>query len=130
VGTHVLVVEDDVDNQEALALVLEFEGFRVSAAKSCGEALTRMRRANERPQVVLLDMRLPDGSGLDVFEAMRSDRMLADVPVLFMTADARSADSLRHDLGLVVIEKPFRLTTLIDEIASTVRRASVPPVQR
>src|SRR5262245_53774817 len=105
-------------------MVLEFEGFRVSAAKSCGEALTSMRHARELPSVVLLDMRLPDGSGLEVFEAMRRDRALADVPVLFMTADTRSADRLRHDRGLVVIEKPFRLTTLIKEISSTVRRAS------
>jgi DNA-binding response OmpR family regulator len=130
VSDHVLVVDDDIDNQEALALVLEFEGFAVSAAKSCGEALTRMRRARIPPAVVLLDVRLPDGSGLEVFEAMRRDRALADVPVVFMTADTRSADRLRHDKGLVVIEKPFRLTTLLKEITSTVRRASQRPPRR
>lgn len=68
---RLLVVEDDVVLQLSLTAMLRREGFTILTARNVGEA--RLQIANERPVVVLLDIGLPDGSGLDVLSQLTGD---------------------------------------------------------
>ena len=67
----VLVVDDNHDAAEVLALLVETEGYRAGTA--CSLRAARERIAAERPDVVLLDLHLPDGSGMDLLAGLKAD---------------------------------------------------------
>src|SRR5690606_9255025 len=67
---HVLIVDDDVNTREALAEIAAGEGFTAAVAGSIREAQTQILR--QRPDVVLIDIKLPDGSGMDLFNDIES----------------------------------------------------------
>jgi len=63
---HVLIVDDDIDTRDALVEIIGAEGFTTSVAGSVGQAQQRI--AQRRPDLVLVDIKLPDGSGMDIFQ--------------------------------------------------------------
>lgn len=63
---HVLIVDDDVDTCQALATIAKLEGFTTTLAHSLREG--RIQLARQLPDVILLDLGLPDGEGIDLFE--------------------------------------------------------------
>ena len=63
---HVLVVDDDANTREALAAIVEAEGFTVASAGGVAEA--RIQLVRQRPDVVMMDLKLPDGSGMELFD--------------------------------------------------------------
>ena len=63
--SHVLIVDDDANTREALAALASHEGFTVATAGSVAEA--RIQLVRQRPDVVLMDLRLPDGSGMELY---------------------------------------------------------------
>src|SRR5690606_9795187 len=67
---HVLIVDDDVNTREALAEIAAGEGFTAAVAGSIREAQLQILR--QRPDVVLIDIKLPDGSGMDLFNDIES----------------------------------------------------------
>jgi DNA-binding response OmpR family regulator len=86
----VLVVEDDVDAQLITAGTLRHFGFEVMIAESLHEA---NRLAHERrPDAVVLDCRLPDGDGLELARAWRSDPSMMNIPVIVLTAFSARQD--------------------------------------
>lgn len=101
---RVLIVEDDVANRDVMQLVLELAGHRVFTAGTGKEALERA--AQDHPDAVLLDLRLPDQSGQAVSEALRAQG--APVPRIIITSgsslDPGEADRLGAD---AVLQKPF-----------------------
>jgi CheY-like chemotaxis protein len=109
-------VEDDAANRDVMRLVLESAGFAVSAAGTGAEALECALR--ERPDAVLLDLRLPDQPGQAVAEAIR--RRLTPPPRIIITSgthvDERDAASLGAD---GVLRKPFGPDRLIDIVRSS-----------
>ena len=92
---HVLVVDDHPDNAELLADVLSLDNYQVSIAHSGADALHMMQ--NQRPNLVLLDMMMPEISGEDVLRAIRQDEVLRVTPVILVTALSTQEDRL---LGL------------------------------
>jgi two-component system response regulator ResD len=84
---RILVVDDDVAIHELLHLFLEAEGFEVSSAMTGGEAIELAR--SDAPDLVVLDLTLPDADGTDVCAAIRQAR---DVPVLVFTGRNSAAD--------------------------------------
>ena len=105
---RVLVVDDDEDNLEVLALTLvTFHGWDVQAVSSGALALEVCRSAEL--DAVLLDMEMPAMDGLGVLSALRSDPRTAGLPVIFVTACADPGLSARlQSLGaLAVLAKPF-----------------------
>src|SRR5690606_33558390 len=78
---RVLVVDDEVNLTELLAMAMRYEGWEVTAAHTGSDAVRAAREL--RPDAVVLDMMLPDFDGLEVMRRIRQDR---DVPVLFLTA--------------------------------------------
>jgi CheY-like chemotaxis protein len=88
---HVLVVDDEPTNRELLIEVLAPAGFKVVAA-SGGEEGIRLAKSG-RPDLVLLDLMMPDVTGFDVVEALRSDSITEAIPIMVLTAkDLTEAD--------------------------------------
>src|SRR6266702_5253289 len=119
--TRVLVVDDEPSITELVATVLRYEGFEVEVAANGWDAL---RTASEfRPDLVVLDLMLPDHDGFEVHRRLR-DRGL-DVPVIFLTARDATEDKVR---GLTLggddyVTKPFSLEELVARIRAVLRRA-------
>jgi two-component system OmpR family response regulator len=117
--TRLLVVEDEPNLLEVLAGSLRFAGFDTATASTGQEALAQARR--HRPDVVILDVMLPD---MDGFEVLRQLRAGAPVPVLFLTAMDATEDKI-HGLtigGDDYITKPFSLDEVIARIHAVLRR--------
>jgi two-component system, OmpR family, response regulator len=116
---RLLVVDDEPTVRELLAATLRFAGFTVTSAATGSEAVAAAER--EAPDLVLLDVMLPD---LDGFEVVRRLRARAQVPVLFLTARDAPEDKVN---GLTLggddyVTKPFNLEELIARIRAILRR--------
>lgn len=121
--TVVLLVEDETSYLEALNIGLAAEGFVVSTAETLGDA--RRLFAERRPDLVLLDIMLPDGSGIDFCREVRSS---SDVPVIMVSARNEEVDIV---LGLEFgaadyVTKPYRMRELAARMRAVLRRSQVP----
>src|ERR1700730_4963803 len=118
--TMLLVVEDDPSIRELLATSLRFAGFEVNTAATGNEALRAVERRS--PDLVLLDVMLPDRNGFDVLRWLRSGGQT--VPVLFLTARDAAEDKIT---GLTIggddyVTKPFSLEEVIARVNAVLRR--------
>ena len=86
----VLIVEDEADAAELFAEMMRVSGFRVRKTSSSTPALSMM--TEEKPDIVLLDIMMPDVSGLDILRQMRHDPALATIPVVVVSAKSMPAD--------------------------------------
>ncbi|WP_135450812.1 MULTISPECIES: response regulator transcription factor [Tabrizicola] len=113
---RILVVEDEDNIAVALDYLMTREGYDHDRVANGAEALPRIRETH--PDLVLLDVMLPEVSGYEICEGIRTDPSLADVKVLMMTARG-SAIERRKGLALGAdgfISKPFELKDLRDEV--------------
>ena len=119
---RILVVEDEQDLQEVLRYNLEQAGHRVASTASGRQALELARR--ERPEIVLLDLMLPDLSGTEVCKALKRDERTSDVAVLMLTAKGEEIDRvLGFELGADdYVVKPFSVRELLLRIEAVLRR--------
>jgi len=125
-GEHrerILVVDDDPDILQFVRMNLELEGYEVAAATGGMEALAMARESP--PDLVLLDVMMPEIDGLTVLRRLRDHRATANVPVIILTAKALAEDRVRGlDLGADdYITKPFDLEELIARVRTVLRRA-------
>ena len=114
---RVLLVEDDPDIQLVASLALSDIGGLTVEACSCGkDALAIV--GSFRPDLVLLDVMMPDMDGVAVLEALRARPETGGTPVVFMTARAQPQEIARYkELGsLGVITKPFEPATLAESL--------------
>ena len=86
----VLIVEDEADAAELFAEMMRVSGFRVRKTSYSAPALTMM--TEEKPDIVLLDIMMPEISGLDILRQMRQDPALANIPVVVVSAKSMPAD--------------------------------------
>lgn len=124
---RVLVVDDEESYRQALVSGLSREGFTVEAAGDGHEALRLFHQV--RPDLVLLDVMLPDQSGIELCQQMRA---LAPVPIIMVTARDSEVDIV---LGLELgasdyVPKPFRLRELVARMRAVLRRGNAPAVPR
>lgn len=89
---RILVVEDDLLNRMFYCEVLQSRGFKVSQVDDGAQAIKRAR--DFRPDLVMMDINLPNVSGVDLIEQMKSDPELSAVPVLAITAYVGKADRM------------------------------------
>src|SRR5262245_13237188 len=82
---HVMVVDDDDDLRETLVDALQMAGFETSALADGAEALQALR-AGVRPDLMLLDLMMPNMSGWEVYDAIAGMPELAELPIVIMTA--------------------------------------------
>ncbi|KRF12724.1 response regulator transcription factor [Nocardioides sp. Soil796] len=118
---RVLVVDDEVNIAELLAMALRYEGFDVRQAHTGSKAVAESKAF--RPDAVVLDMMLPDFDGLEVLKRMRGTD--PDVPVLFLTARDAVEDRIA---GLTAggddyVTKPFSLEEVVARLRALMRRA-------
>ena len=123
----ILVVEDERDVRELLSENLQREGFQVVAVGSGREAVQLVRR--QRPELVLLDVMLPDLDGIEVCRSLKWDAETRQIPVVMVTAKAEESDVV---LGLGVgaddyVCKPFRIRELVARIRTALRRLTQQP---
>jgi two-component system OmpR family response regulator len=131
VGAQRLLVVDDEDTvRELLSATLRFAGFEVSSVATAGAAVAAA--VAEPPDLVLLDVMLPDMDGFEVVRRLREPHPVGrgrPVPVLFLTARGRQADKVTGlSLGADdYVTKPFDLEELIARIRAILRRTSDHP---
>ncbi len=119
---RVLVVDDEPSIVDAVATALRYEGYEVHEARTGRAALKAAESL--RPDLIVLDIMLPDLDGLDVTRRLRRDGL--HVPVLFLTARDSTEDKVA---GLTVggddyVTKPFSLAELVARVGAILRRAA------
>ena len=124
-GERILIVEDERAVARGLEYGLENEGFSVLMAENGRKALDLAR--TKKPQLILLDIRLPDISGFDVCRELRSEG--ARMPILMLTARDEAIDKV---LGLELgaddyVVKPYDLRELIARINAVIKCILLPP---
>ena len=122
----IFLIEDDTDLFTLLKYNLEKEGFTFSGSQTGKGAIESCRR--ERPDLVILDIMLPDSDGLEICKGLRKHSELADVPIIFLTARVSETDRI---LGLELgandyIVKPFFIRELIARVKNQFRSQPAP----
>jgi DNA-binding response OmpR family regulator len=125
----ILLVEDDADLFALLKYNLEKEGFTLTGMQTGRGAIELCRR--ERPDLILLDIMLPDSDGLEICKGIRSHPDLAHIPVIFLTARASETDRI---VGLELgandyIVKPFFVRELIARVKIQLRTQQAAPAR-
>ena len=117
----ILVVDDEPQIVELVGDYLKQAGFRVVTAGDGQTALTLAR--HERPDLVVLDLMLPELDGFEVLERLRASPQTADVPVLVLTVKARPADRRKAlEMGADgYLVKPHRSAELVSLVGSLLR---------
>jgi two-component system response regulator RegX3 len=121
-SASILIVEDEESLADSVRYNLEREGFRVTVATDGRRALDRFRA--DPPSLVILDLMLPEISGLDVCRTIRAE---SDVPIIMVTAKDFEADKVTGlELGADdYVTKPFSVRELVSRVRAHLRRASM-----
>jgi len=120
---RVLVVDDEPNIVDVISMALRFEGFDVESAGSGADAIAAV--AAHRPQLLVLDVMLPDIDGFEVARRLAAAR--AEVPIVFLTA-RDSTEDIVHGLTLGgddYVTKPFSLEELVARIRTILRRTGL-----
>jgi two-component system, OmpR family, response regulator VicR len=119
----ILCVEDEQEMVDLIKLILSRHGFDVLGATSGLEGLSVIKKVH--PDLVLLDLMMPDMDGWEVYQKMKADDKTKDIPVIVVTARAQNIDKV---LGLHIakvddyIAKPFSPQELLDSIDKVLAR--------
>lgn len=117
---RILIIEDDETIRLGLKYYLEQEEFQVFESGTCKDSLPLLE---SNPDIILLDVNLPDGNGFDLFEQIKK---IKDIPVIFLTANDLEVSVVRGlDMGADdYITKPFKARELVSRIKSVLRRTN------
>jgi two-component system phosphate regulon response regulator PhoB len=118
----VLVIEDELDVLELIAFHLSRAGYRVISAETGGKGRQELARA--RPDLVILDLMLPDMSGIELLQMIGRDRDLRHLPVIILSARSSTEDRvLGFELGAVdYVPKPFSPRELVLRVRAVLAR--------
>jgi two-component system OmpR family response regulator len=126
-GREAVVIDDDPDTRRLLAACLRRLGLRVHEAATAAEARSLLERGT--PDLICLDLRLPDASGLALCEQIRASAHLRDVPVMVITALNRPIDRAQAEVAGAdeYVTKPFRAASFADSVRELIALSSVAP---
>lgn len=122
---RVVCIEDEPEMIDLVRLILGRKGFRVIGANGGIEGIDAVRK--EKPDLVLLDLMMPDMDGWEVYQQMKADPELRAIPVVVVTAKAQSIDKV---LGLHIakvddyITKPFGPQELLESVEKILSNSS------
>ena len=114
---RVIYFEDDKDMVELVRIILGREGYQIEGIAEGQAGIEAVQQSS--PDIVLLDLMLPDMDGWEIFRQLKHDESTAEIPVIVITAKAQSIDKV---LGLEIakvddyISKPFRPQELVDRV--------------
>ncbi len=125
----ILVVDDEPVLLDTLVYNLQQEGYQVITAADGGSALEATR--SERPDLIILDVMLPEMDGLEVCRQLRSEKSSATIPILMLTARGEEIDKV---IGLEIgaddyVTKPFGRRELLSRVRALLRRAGYPSMR-
>jgi DNA-binding response OmpR family regulator len=124
---NILCIEDEPEMIDLIRLILGRRGFKVSGAAGGREGLQAVRE--ELPDLVLLDLMMPDMDGWEVYQQMKSDELTRHIPVIVVTARAQSIDKV---LGIHIakvddyISKPFSPQELLSSVEKILGQNKTP----
>lgn len=114
---RILCIEDEPEMIELIRIILEKRGFEVKGAVGGKEGLEKAR--SEKPDLILLDLMMPEMDGWEVYRQLKNDEELKNIPVIIVTARSQNIDRI---LGLHIakvddyITKPFGPSDLVESI--------------
>lgn len=113
---QVLIIDDDWQNRQAISFALRVKGHEILEADSGSQALQLLE--THRPDIILLDIMMPDMNGFDVFQRLRADDRTKDIPVLAVSGRALQWDvEQARQVGLTeYLVKPFDPEELLERI--------------
>ena len=111
-GSRILIVDDTVKNIQVLGTILKQEGYQLNVAQNGKQALDVVSKV--QPDLILLDVMMPEMDGFEACEHLKNDPETADIPVIFLTAKIETDDIVKgFGLGAVdYVTKPFDLEYL------------------
>jgi DNA-binding response OmpR family regulator len=121
---NILCVEDEPEMIDLMRLILGRRGFEVRGANGGVEGLRMIRES--KPDLILLDLMMPDMDGWEVYQQLKADESTRDIPVVVVTAKAQSIDKV---LGLHIakvddyIAKPFSPQELLSSVEKILQKA-------
>ena len=113
-GKKVLVVDDSEDNLLLMELLLQHEGYRVSSANSGTKGLEAVDK--QLPDLIILDLMMPDMSGLEIIKHLKDRCYSANIPILLLTANCEFKHADRNIDALCY--KPFSFDSILEQISS------------
>ena len=121
----ILVIDDEANILRLVRDYLEQAGYQVLTTSNAETGLHALRR--ETPDLLVLDLGLPDQDGWDLTRQIRSDRQLANIPIIILTARVDDSDRI---IGLELgaddyITKPFNPREVVARVRAVLRRASI-----
>lgn len=119
----VLLVEDNVSVRELIHVLLESEGYEIIEAADGIDGLNKAEQ--RRPDLMILDLMMPDVDGEKVLQQLRGDPDLSKIPVLVVSGKYEALDRLKDQLGDEnVFPKPFEPTRLMDRVGTLIGHPS------
>ena len=122
----ILVVDDDADDLKLISMILGPEGYEVVTASNGAEALKQVE--NESPDLVLLDVMMPEMDGFTACSKLKRSSEHAGIPVILLTAVGQHISDSKYPLDGVIrtdaddyLEKPVKPETLLERVASALR---------
>lgn len=114
--SRILIVYDDPDMIKAISPILQARGYTIEVASGGVDGLEKAKSG--RPDLILLEVEIPDISGYDVCTQLRADRTTKNIPVIMMSADGESNSVVKASASGAsdYIVKPFNLFTLLGKM--------------
>lgn len=121
---NVLLIDDDAINLELVQAVLEGDGFRVTTSSDAATGIDLARR--KHPDVILMDLQMPEMDGLHATRILQSEPDTSDIPVIAISAHVRDDDVERcHEAGCALhLSKPLDTRTLGDTVRKVIETAA------
>jgi CheY-like chemotaxis protein len=119
-----VVMEDEPDISMLVEATLQFDGHQVQIAANGHDGIELIRR--HHPEIIILDVQMPDMSGYDVLKILKNDSVLCQIPVLLFSAHNRPEDIERgRDLGAAgFLNKPFDPKDLLEQLNTEIEKLS------
>jgi len=125
-----MIVEDDFETRELIAEVLRDDGYAVQTAANGAEALATLRTVtDERPDIILLDLMMPEMDGFQFLEHLRTDEAHCTIPVVVISAkemDDEERAQLNGHVSRVIDKRGQTSAALLPEVTRLVRAAARP----
>jgi len=125
----ILVVDDDPDMRETLQMILESGGYKVVLAEDGEQCLAKLK--SERPDLLLLDLLMPNMDGFEVCKALKDPRLAkyADIPIIILSSVQEDVSQRRYELEMGIqldvddyVEKPVEGSVLLRRVDRIIKR--------